>query len=257
MEKERVTWQLETLAAQGVKSVCPIQRSPGRCDPQSFTTEWWDMFAFVHNECQRLGMTLWAYDQVGYGHYGWLEKAAAKAQDNRTAKVVFQSGEGDPDKPVRLRLPAGRLIGARAYPIKDGLALDGGSIDLRDAAEDGMIEWAPSSGNWRVAVSVAVPYLSFQLSDAAADTFIDMLYGQIERTVGASAMGATFAGIFQDEHPPTPRDIYTQELADAFQQQHGYAIGRAIPALHFDVGPLTPKYRIDFYDTYLSLVEKT
>ena len=32
LTKERVTWQLETLAARGVKSVCPIQRSPGRAD---------------------------------------------------------------------------------------------------------------------------------------------------------------------------------------------------------------------------------
>ena len=40
MTKERVTWQLETLAAAGVKSVCPIQRSPGRCDPPSFSPAW-------------------------------------------------------------------------------------------------------------------------------------------------------------------------------------------------------------------------
>ena len=30
MSKDRVTWQLETLADKGVKAVCPIQRSPGR-----------------------------------------------------------------------------------------------------------------------------------------------------------------------------------------------------------------------------------
>ncbi|HIE48068.1 TPA: NAD-dependent DNA ligase LigA, partial [Candidatus Bipolaricaulota bacterium] len=35
LTKERVTWQLETLAAKGVKSVCPIQRSPGRTTPAS------------------------------------------------------------------------------------------------------------------------------------------------------------------------------------------------------------------------------
>ena len=70
MTKERATAQLELLAGKGVKSVCPIQRSPGRCDPQSFSPEWWDMFAHVNAECKRLGMTLWAYDQVGYGHSG-------------------------------------------------------------------------------------------------------------------------------------------------------------------------------------------
>ena len=84
MTKERATAQLELLAHEGVKSVCPIQRSPGRCDPQSFSPEWWDLFSHVNSECKRLGMTLWAYDQVGYGHYGWLEKAGAVIQDPLT-----------------------------------------------------------------------------------------------------------------------------------------------------------------------------
>ncbi len=255
MDKERVTWQLETLAAKGVKSVCPIQRSPGRCDPQSFSPEWWDMLAYVSGECQRLGMTLWAYDQVGYGHYGWLEKAAAQVQDPRTRRIDMQIAEGAPGKAIRLELPEGELIAARAYPLENGLASDARSMDIADSIADDVLEWMPPAGPWRVAVSVAVPYQSFYLSDTSAEAFIDMFYGKIERTVGADMMGRTFAGVFQDEHPPTPRDIYTQRLADLFQTMRGYPIGRAIPALHFDVGPLTPKYRTDFFDVYLALDE--
>ena len=127
MTKERVTWQLETLAARGVKSVCPIQRSPGRCDPQSFSAEWWEMLEYVHQECRRLGMTLWAYDQVGYGHYGWLEKAAARTRDQRTRRVSLLTADGSPDAPIRQELPAGEVLAARAYPIREGAADDGGS----------------------------------------------------------------------------------------------------------------------------------
>ncbi|MBW8041074.1 MAG: hypothetical protein FVQ85_13880 [Planctomycetes bacterium] len=257
MNKKRVTWQLENLAEQGVKSVCPIQRSPGRCDPQSFSPKWWDMFVFVNKECRRLGMTLWAYDQVGYGHYGWLEKAAAKAQDTGTKRIVFLTAEGNPDKPISLVLPAGQIIGARAYPVKKGLAGNEGSINLGGAAKDKKLEWVPTAGTWRVGVSVAVPYLSFQLNKVAADTFIDMFYGQIERRLGKESMGKSFVGIFQDEHPPTPRDIYTKELAETFRQRFGYDIARAIPALHFDVGALTPKYRTDFFDAYLAVDEQS
>lgn len=255
MAKERVTWQLETLAAKGVKSVCPIQRSPGRCDPQSFSPQWWEMFQYVHKECRRLGMTLWAYDQVGYGHYGWLEKAAAKVQDRRTARISFLTVEGNPQKPVRLDLPEGKIVAARAYPLADGSADDAKSVDLRNAVRDRTIAWTPASGNWRVAVSVAVPFQSFYLSETAADSFIDMLYGEIERRLGKEAMGTSFAGMFQDEHPPTPRDIYTDRLADTFQKTFGYDLGRAIPALHFDVGPMTPKYRCDYFDAYLAVDE--
>ncbi len=251
LTKERVTWELETLAARGVRSVCPIQRSPARCDPPSFTPQWWEMFEFVHAECQRLGMTLWAYDQIGYGHYGWLEKAAAQTQDERTMRVVFLQAEADPNSPVNLELPEGECLGARAYPLIDGIADDQQSVDLSASLDDRALRWTPAGGSWRVAVSVAVSETIFQLSDRATDTFLEMLYGEVERRLGRDAMGQSFVGMFQDEHPSTPRDVYTERLAELFQQRCGYDIARAIPALHFDVGTLTPKYRTDYFDTYL------
>lgn len=256
MTKERVTWQLETLCRAGVKSVCPIQRSPGRCDPQSFSPQWWDMLVFVHRECQRLGMTLWAYDQVGYGHYGWLEKAAAKARDPRTKRIQFLTADSSPQKAIRLELPDGKLLDARAFPLRDGVAVDGESLNLADAVSGRVLQWTPPPGTWRVAVSVTVADQVFQLSDSAGDTFLDMFYGEIERRLGHEAMGKSFVGIFQDEHPPTPRDVYTDELAETFRRRFGYEMARAIPALHFDVGPLTPKYRSDFFDAYLEVDER-
>lgn len=259
MTRERITWQLETLAAAGVKSVCPIQRSPGRCEPQAFSPEWWELFEFVHQECRRLGMTLWAYDQVGYGHYGWLEKAAAQTPNADTQRVQFFFSDGRAGAAIGIVLPrGGRLLDARAYPLLDGIASDADSLDLRAFATDDRLEWTPPTGGhdtWRVAASVAVDDQRFQLNPAAGEAFIDMFYGELERRLGSSAMGTSFAGVFQDEHPTTPRDVYTPELAAAFQNQLGYDIARAIPALHFDVGPRTPKYRSDFFDVYLQLDE--
>jgi len=257
MTRERVTWQLETLAAKGVKAVCPIQRSPGRCDPQSFDPDWWELLGVVNRECQRLGMTLWAYDQVGYGHYGWLEKAAAKVQDPTTSRVEFQTVDASGGETVRLELPEGTLLGARAYSVVDGQPIDDSSRDIVSAVRGGILEWTPPDGMWKVAVSVAVPTPGFYLSERSADTFIDMLYGGLERVLGEDSMGTSFVGVFQDEHPPTPRDVYTQALAEAFRARFGYGIELAIPALHFDVGPLTPKYRTDYFDAYLAAVEAT
>ena len=256
MTKEHATAELEELAARGVKSVCPIQRSPGRCDPQSFDDAWWEMLAHVNRECQRLGMTLWVYDQVGYGHYGWFEKAAARVRDPETRRVEFLTAETEGDA-VELVLPEGALIAARAYPLRDGVADGRASVDVADAVNGRRLAWTPQEGAWRVAVTVAVPFQSFYLSAASADEFIDMFYGKLERVLGPASMGTSFVGIFQDEHPPTPRDIYTAELAERFRSQRGYDIGEAIPALHFDVGSLTPKYRTDFFDVYLGLVEET
>jgi hypothetical protein len=258
LNKERITWQLEKLSAKGVKAVCPIQRSPARSFPESFSKEWWEMVSYVNKECERLGMQLWLYDQVGYGQYGWLEKAAAQVDNTGTSRVEFYSATAKSDEEIRIELAEGKLLDARAFPVVRDTARDDESLDIKEYVRDNILTWNPSSvGEWKVAVSVAVPYRSFYLNDASADVFLQQLYQRIEDVVGQEAMGKSLAGVFQDEHPPTPRDIYTQELADTFQTMFGYDIARAIPALHFDVGNKTPKYRIDFFDAYLAVVEKT
>jgi hypothetical protein len=257
MTKEGVTAQLELLASKGVKAVVPIQRSPGRSNPASFTPEWWDLFAHTNAECKRLGMTLWAYDQVGYGHYGWLEKAAGEVQDPRTKRISFHQAEGSKGEIIQIDLPEGDLIAARAYRLENGDADDARSEDIAESVLNGKLEWKTKRGDWRVMAMVAVPFQTFYLSDTSGDAFIDMFYGKLERTLGKDSMGTSFVGIFQDEHPPTPRDVYTEELAQHFQERFGYDIALAIPAQHFDVGPLTPKHRMDYFDAYLDIVEKT
>ncbi len=258
MTRGMVTAELEELASKGVKAVCPIQRSPGRCDPASFTPEWWEMLAHVHKECRRLGMKLWVYDQVGYGHYGWLEKAAATLPENNTLRVAFVQAAAEGGKEAQLALPEdGHVLFARAYPVENNTRSDAHSIDLTKKVQAHTLTWTPPEGTWAITAATAVPSPSFYLNADAADAFIEMLYGKIEKTVGAEAMGKSFYGVFQDEHPPTPRDLYTEELALAFEREHGYPLVRAIPALHLDIGPHTQKYRTDFFDTYLSLVEHT
>ncbi len=258
LNKERVTWQLETLAAKGVKALCPIQRSPARCYPESFSEEWWRMVEYVHGECERLGMHLWLYDQVGYGHYGWLEKAASRVGNTGTYRIEFHSSTAKPGESFRMQLTEGKVLDARAFPVMNDTARDEKSLNIKKHIHEGILSWdPPEKGEWKVAVSVAAPYRSFYLNEASADAFLQQFYQGIEQVVGPQAMGKSLAGVFQDEHPPTPRNIYNQALADTFRTMFGYNIARAIPALHFDVGSQTPKYRTDYFDAYLALVEKT
>jgi hypothetical protein len=257
LDEARVTWQLETLAAKGVKAVCPIQRSPARCWPESFSTAWWETLTYVHKECKRLGMRLWVYDQVGYGQYGWFEKAAAQIENTGTSKINFYSFDVSAGENVQIKIPEGELFNARAYPVLENSAGDKKSIDVGNFIKTDMLEWNPPKGDWKIAITTLTPYRSFYMNEASTDIFLDQLYQRIENNVGADAMGNSLIGVFQDEHPPTPRNIYTPELSKKFKQKTGYDLARAIPALHFDVGDKTPKYRLDYLDVYLSLVEET
>ena len=257
LEKERITYQLEELSSKGVRAVCPIQRSPARCYPESFSQEWWETMAFVNKECQRLGMRLWIYDQLGYGQYGWFEKAAAQVGNTGTSQVQFQSFDVETKKGISIPVPHGKVLDVRAYPVKNGNAQDEQSIDLSAYIQNGILDWKPSKGKWKVAISSITPYQSFYMNETSTDLFLEQLYQRIEDVVGEKEMGKSLIGVFQDEHPPTARNIYTPELAEKFKLENGYDIARAIPALHFDVGKKTPKYRMDYLDTYLTMVEKT
>ncbi len=117
LDKERITWQLEELSAKGVKAVCPIQRSPARCYPESFSKEWWETMAYVNKECQRLGMRLWVYDQLGYGQYGWFEKAAAQVGNTGTSQIQFESIDVESVEGISIQMPKGTLLEVRAYPV--------------------------------------------------------------------------------------------------------------------------------------------
>ncbi len=257
LDKKRVTWQLEELSAKGVKAVCPIQRSPARSYPESFSKEWWEALAFVHEECERLGMRLWVYDQLGYGQYGWFEKAAAQIENTGTSEIDFHAYDVSVGGGLNISMPEGALLEARAYPIINDTARDENSINITHFIKNNSLIWKPSGGAWTVGVSVLNPFRSFYMNEQSTDIFLDQLYRKIENVVGEQAMGKSLIGVFQDEHPPTPRDVYTPELAETFRAKYGYDISRAIPALYFDVGKKTPKYRIDYLDTYLSMVEET
>ena len=106
------------------------------------------MFAYVNEECKRLGMTLWAYDQVGYGHYGWLEKAAAEMQ-GPAARSEFTSyqADGHGSAADHYGIAGGQVARARAYPLETGVADDSHSIDLADGRRGRRSsQWTPPAG---------------------------------------------------------------------------------------------------------------
>jgi len=204
LDKERVTWQLEKLSAKGVKAVCPIQRSPARSYPESFSKEWWETIAYVHKECERLGMRLWIYDQLGYGQYGWFEKAAAQIENTGTSQINSQSLDVSSDKGINMEMPEGTLLEARAYQLINDTARDEKSIDVVEYIINGTLIWTPEKGQWKVALTTVTPYRSFYMNEASTNIFLDQLYQRIEDVVGENAMGESMIGVFQDEHPPTP-----------------------------------------------------
>ena len=162
-----------------MKAVCPIQRSPARSYPESFSKEWWETLSYVHKECERLGMRLWVYDQLGYGQYGWFEKAAAQIENTGTSQINFQSFDVNPDDGMKIQISDGELFAARAYPIINDTARDELSIDIAEHLHDDVLGWSPSEGEWKVAITTLASYRSFYMNEASTDIFLDQLYQRI------------------------------------------------------------------------------
>ena len=74
LDRERLAWQLEQFKSEGVNSVSvsyPIdaRKQPILGDPPLFSDQWWDVWRFLVQECQRLDMTISVLD------YPYIEPA--------------------------------------------------------------------------------------------------------------------------------------------------------------------------------------
>ena len=75
-------------------------------------------------------MRLWVYDQLGYGQYGWFEKAAAQIENTGTSQIDFHSYDANSSGELRIKIPDGELFEARAYRIENDTARDENSNDI-------------------------------------------------------------------------------------------------------------------------------
>ena len=149
--------------------------------------------------------------------YGWFEKAAAQIENTGTSQIDFHSYDANANGELRIEIPEGELFEARAYRIENDTARDENSIDIAEYIKDNSLVWKPSEGKWKVGISVLNPFRSFYMNEQSTNIFLDQLYQRIEDVVGEDAMGESLIGVFQDEHPPTPRNVYTPELAQNFK----------------------------------------
>jgi hypothetical protein len=58
-------------------------------------------------------MRLWVYDQVGYGQYGWFEKAAAQIENTGTSKINFQTYQVHAGDDFQVKMPEGETAGSQ------------------------------------------------------------------------------------------------------------------------------------------------
>ncbi|NUQ65268.1 MAG: hypothetical protein HUU20_22605 [Pirellulales bacterium] len=267
LDEERLTWQLEELHKKGISGVqvnYAHEDSPGwptyAAEPPIFSDAWWRIWGRIADECRRRGMG------IGLSTYtlDW-------PQGNNLFRQLFYS---KPElnalalqPPSCQRLKGGQtasvaaptnLIAARAYRVEGGL-LQRGGVDVTPFARDGVVRWtAPAEGEWEVCVFRAEPQPNTinPLLAGVGETVVRDFYQRFqEATPNKSHEGLNY--FFNDElHIGAGMQVWNTDFAAEFEKRKGYDVFEVLPALWGDIGPVTPKARMDFADVRMALMEE-
>ncbi len=266
LDVDRLTWHLDQLHEKGISGVqvnYAHEDTPGwptyAAEPPIFSDAWWRVWGQVAEACRQrgmgIGLSTYTLDWPSADNlfrrlfYSRPELNALKLEP--LPRQRFTSGQA-----VQVAVPSD-LVAARAYPVKDGQVQRGG-VDLRARIRDGRLEWTADEGEWELWLVRAERQANTlnPLLTGIGDTIIRDFYQRFqEATPNRSAEGLNY--FFNDElHIGAGARVWTIDFADEFQRRKGYSLFEVLPALWADLGPVTPKVRIDYADVRMALMEE-
>ena len=258
LDRERLTWQLEQFKSEGIDSVSvsyPIdaRKIPILGDPPFFSDAWWDEWRFLISECERLGMTIAMLD------YPYIEPAlkalVAKHPELGGWRLTYTSEDVAGGSPTSINVPP-TAESVMAYRITGGQIDPKSQVDVREHISGDQLKWTPHAGTWRVVVVYPEPAGRNLMLPGFGQKLVEDLYAEFERRCPGHA-GKTFIGWHQDElQPGVVPPMWSPTFADEFQRRKGYDMTPWLPALWHDIGPRVSKFRVDYYDVAVSLMEE-
>ena len=264
LDKGRLLWELEQLHAKGVTGVQVNYAHDGRlvtlkAEPAIFSEAWWDVWSTVAAECKKrnMGIGLSGYTLDWPGRKDLFYEKIITDPELRGMTLGHQAARAQGGKPFSMKVPE-NTVSTVAYRLHDGAIEPGTEVDLRGQIKDGTLTWTPPEGAWQVSlVSWAMHDLTINpLHPRAGKTILEKFFQPFEdHNPGRKSDGLNY--FFQDELQfGVGGWLWGPQMADEFRKRKGYDVAMALPALFVDVGPRTPKVRLDYSDVMLSLQEE-
>lgn len=267
LDLDRLTWQLDELHRKGISGVqvnYAHEDTPGwptyAAQPPIFSEDWWRIWGQVADACRKRGMG------IGLSTYT-LDWPGAT---NLFRQLFYAQPELNAWKlppPRRHRVAAGQtltvalpddVLAVRAYRVGPGGLAPGGE-DLRLAVDDGTLRWtAPADGDrevWVFTIERQPNTLNPLLAGVGEVVIRDFYQRFQDATSDRSYEGLNY--FFNDElHVGAGAHVWNVDFADEFRRRKGYELFEVLPALWGDIGPLTPKARMDYADVRMALMEE-
>ncbi len=270
LTQERLGWQLERLSGMGISG---LQINYAHSDkggptwgltypsiPALYSKEWWSLVGWFMGEAKSRGMAVSLSDYtLGIGQ-GWaFDEALAKYPQTIGYELKSESRRLAPKARLDWALPAGTLLSLKAFPDAQRSGGGGGeAIDLSSLCSEGRVRWqAPDSGAWTVLAvwSAARPSSLNPMHPQAGPAIVEAFFQPWEdRHPGEAGKGINF--FFSDElNFNLMGRLWGKDFAEEFKRRKGYDLVPEIAGLFRDIGPRTPKLRLDYNDVLVQLSE--
>ena len=285
LSKTDITRQLAEMAGQGMGGVEIM--SPWKMyekgNVEYLTPEFLGLVKHAVAEAKRHDMEVALNFGPGWGFGGdWVakedqSKVMCMASQELTGGSHFSGPLPRPDlKGVRSEKATGprepgRIVAVVAGRVTGKNELDEASLVNLTATPhptaETPLDWQVPPGQWRLMVFwlefseqecsaqnfTPMPMVIDHLSKGAVERYCEHLGGAFEKTMGAE-FGKTVDSFFCDSFEFWPLRnalLWSTDTLEGFTKHAGYDLTKYLPALWYDIGPLTPRIRYDL-GKYLS-----
>jgi len=275
LTKERLLWQLNKLSETAVLGLNVSYNHTHRlADPEmnegkdspfgvpessypNFMSEaWWDLWNWLSEECGKRNMGLGLDDYVlGFPGAGyWTDEVESHLlEKNYQGKLkLHETISLSKGEEIEIKVPE-PLISIIAYPKENGSYHHDERIDLSETVHESVLKWnAPDQRAWDIIIISSEKGFMIHPDHGNQEAYYQRFEDRLSPE-GKKEMNF----FFQDElHVPIDNFVWSEDFGALFRNKKGYEITNLLPALYYNIGDITSKIRLDYYDVMVELAEK-
>lgn len=263
LTKERIEWQLDKMKDHSITGYqinyahdCSGGISWGatyESDPKLFSAQWWDLFHWLVEKGKKENFSVSLSDYtLGTAGQGWFIDDILKDSPNLRANILKAvTKEISIDEKIYEIIPQNTLnvciISKESNQV----------FDLMSLIYNGVLNYtATFKGILSIVYSEKQEYSLDPMHELSGLEVCEKFFDKFEENnPGEAGNGLNF--FFSDELNFGVRGmLWNGSFAKEFINRKGYDVLPCLSALFIDIGDMTPKIRLDYYDVIVQLEEK-